>query len=221
MSATILLIGAGNMGYAMLAGWLAQDPSLRVHVVEPFAAFRDRATALGAQSVADSADLPEGIRPDLVVLAVKPQMVGQVLRACSRFQVATFVSVAAGITIAAMQGAIAAPIIRCMPNTPAAIGEGMMVLCAATDVPQAARVLTERLMASSGAVAWLEDETLMDAVTAISGIPALPELTWKPPRTKTLARSAPCTLKSSTLKNSTSTDSKSGMCARATFACLD
>lgn len=169
MSATILLIGAGNMGYAMLAGWLAQDPSLRVHVVEPFADFRDRATTLGAVGVADIAELPEAIRPDLVVLAVKPQMVGPVLRACGRYQAATFVSVAAGITLAAMQAAIAAPIIRCMPNTPAAIGEGMMVLCAASDVAQPARELAERLMASSGAVAWLEDETLMDAVTAISG----------------------------------------------------
>lgn len=173
MTKHIILIGAGNMGYAMLAGWLRQDPALVVHVVEPFAAFRDRADALGAHSVAVMSDLPQEVQADLVVLAVKPQMVAPVLGTCAPLASAktTFLSVAAGITLAAMRKALpqATPIIRCMPNTPAAIGEGMMVLCADVGVPQAARQLTETLMATSGAVAWVEDEALMDAVTAISG----------------------------------------------------
>lgn len=170
MSNTLVLIGAGNMGFAMLSGWLRQDPSLTVHVVEPFADYRARAAALGAHPVADVADLPPGLRADLAILAVKPQTVAEVLARCAPLAGAV-VSVAAGITLAAMRAALPAPlpIIRCMPNTPAAIGEGMMVLCPAPDVPAPVKALTARLMAGSGAVAWVDDEGLMDAVTAISG----------------------------------------------------
>lgn len=171
MSNSILLIGAGNMGFAMMTGWLQQDPALRLHVVEPHDAFRDRAAQAGAQAVADIAQLPEGLRVDLVIVAVKPAMVAPVLAGCGALEGAAFVSVAAGITLAQMAAALppATPLIRCMPNTPAAIGQGMMVLCAGAGVTAATRALTERLMESSGAVAWLEDEPLMDAVTAISG----------------------------------------------------
>ncbi|MDZ4394342.1 pyrroline-5-carboxylate reductase [Cypionkella sp.] len=173
MTNRIVLIGAGNMGYAMLTGWLRQDPALAVHVVEPFTGFRDRADVLGAQSVVALSDLPHGLQADLVVLAVKPQMVKAVLANCAPLASAktSFLSVAAGITLAAMRVALpqGTAIIRCMPNTPAAIGAGMMVLCADAGVPDAARQLTETLMATSGAVAWIEDEALMDAVTAISG----------------------------------------------------
>jgi pyrroline-5-carboxylate reductase len=170
MSAVLVLVGAGNMGFAMLSGWLRQDPTLAVYVVEPFAGFRDRASAIGALPVASLADLPQGLRADLVILAVKPQMVADVLADCGGLG-AAYLSVAAGITLATMQAALSvpAPIIRCMPNTPAAIGEGMMVLCPAADVPEEIKTLTAVLMATSGAVAWVSDESLMDAVTAISG----------------------------------------------------
>lgn len=173
MSHTLVLIGAGNMGFAMLSGWRKQDPALSLHVVEPFAEFRQRAADLGAQAVETLDRLPAGLRADLVVLAVKPQMVAPVLVQTGPLAAngAAFVSVAAGITLEAMQGAmpVTAPVIRCMPNTPAAIGMGMMVLCAGPAVPDATRALADRLMATSGAVSWIEDEALMDAVTAISG----------------------------------------------------
>lgn len=173
MTHTVVLIGCGNMGFAMLAGWLEHDPALKVHVVEPFEAFRDRAAAAGATAVVRIADLPRDLAPDLVVLAVKPQMIAPVLGQCADLagSGAAFVSVAAGVTIDAMAAALpqGAQIIRCMPNTPAAIGEGMMALCPAANVSDAARALTETLLSASGAVAWIEDETLMDAVTAISG----------------------------------------------------
>jgi pyrroline-5-carboxylate reductase len=171
MSDSILLIGAGNMGYAMMTGWLQRDSALRVHVVEPHDAFRDRAAQAGAQAVADIAQLPEGLRVDLVIVAVKPAMVAPVLARCGALEGAAFVSVAAGITLAQMAAALPSgtPLIRCMPNTPAAIGQGMMVLCPGAGVSAATRALAELLMASSGAIAWLEDESLMDAVTAISG----------------------------------------------------
>ncbi|ASM75510.1 pyrroline-5-carboxylate reductase (plasmid) [Pseudosulfitobacter pseudonitzschiae] len=173
MTRRIILLGAGNMGYAMLDGWLRQDPMLEVHVVEPVATLRGRADALGATTVPTLSDLPEGIQPDLVVLVVKPQMVAPILAKCGKFAGGhtTFLSVAAGITLGSMRAALpeAAPIIRCMPNTPAAIGEGMIVLCAGADVPSAARRFVQVLMASSGAVSWITDEAQMDAVTAISG----------------------------------------------------
>ncbi|MCZ4291629.1 pyrroline-5-carboxylate reductase [Hoeflea alexandrii] len=173
MSPTILLFGAGNMGFAMLRGWLTQGSEIDVHVVEPFADFRERAQSAGAHAVSSAAELAETLRPDLVVLAVKPQMVASVLTECSGLaeRQAAFLSLAAGVRLATMQAALGqpAPFIRCMPNTPAAIGEGMLVLCAAAEVPQSVRHLAETLMAVSGAVAWIDDEALMDAVTAISG----------------------------------------------------
>jgi pyrroline-5-carboxylate reductase len=173
MAHTVALVGCGNMGFAMLAGWFKADPSLEAHVVEPAEALRQRAGEAGAMAVTDIAGLPADLAPNLVVLAVKPQMVAPVLAKCGRLAEngATFVSVAAGITIPSMAAALpdGTPIIRCMPNTPASIGEGMMALCAGPGVTAEARYLAETLFSASGSVAWIEDEALMDAVTAISG----------------------------------------------------
>ena len=173
MTPTVVLIGAGNMGFAMLEGWLKRMPELTLHVVEPFEAFRQRAETAGARAVAGLSDLPTGLRAELVVVAVKPQMVATVLADCGALagRGAAFLSVAAGVRLATMRVALAAPAshIRCMPNTPAAVGEGMMVLCTDTDLPSPVRQLTEALMATSGPIAWVGDEALMDAVTAISG----------------------------------------------------
>ena len=173
MSHTVVLIGCGNMGYAMLRGWLRENPSLRASVVEPVAELRDRAAQAGAEVVADVVELAPDLSPELVVLAVKPGMITDVLSRCRSLAEtgATFVSVAAGVTMPAMAGALpdGAPIIRCMPNTPAAIGEGMFVLCRGDHAGDEACDLAEQLFNASGAVTWIEDESLMDAVTAISG----------------------------------------------------
>lgn len=173
MSHTLLLIGCGNMGFAMLRGWLREDPTLTVHVVEPADALRDRAAGVGALAVPQVADLPQGLAPEVVFVAVKPNLVEMVLAGCGDFAArgATFVSVAAGVTTAAMAHRLpgGASIVRCMPNTPAAIGEGMMVLYARVDVSDAAKTLVASLLATSGMVAWIDDEAQMDAVTAISG----------------------------------------------------
>lgn len=172
MSATVLLIGCGNMGFAMLSGWLGADPGLNAYVVEPVAPLRERAAGLGAVVAEGLDDLPD-MAPDLIVLAVKPAMIAPVLQGCGHFvdRGACIVSVAAGTTMATMLGALpdGAHVIRCMPNTPASIGEGMMVLCAGPGVEPGALKLSEQLFAASGSVAWVEDEALMDAVTAISG----------------------------------------------------
>lgn len=171
MTETVLLVGCGNMGRAMLAGWLKAIPSLKAHVVEPTDALREQAASLGAKAVAAAADLPADLKPDLVVLAVKPQVMASVLGDYAGYSSATFVSVAAGTTVATLKSGLGegAPIIRCMPNTPAAIGAGMMVCYPTPEVNEAAKTLTDTLLAASGAVAWIDDEKLMDAVTAVSG----------------------------------------------------
>ncbi len=170
---TILLIGCGNMGFAMLNGWLSADPDLDVHVVEPTEALQGRAAALGAEVVADRGELADGLSPDLAILAVKPQSMGVVVPRYADMAggPATFVSVAAGTTVGTLAAMLpgATPIIRCMPNTPAAIGVGMMVCYGNQHVTEAARALTTKLLAASGEVDWIDDEALMDAVTAVSG----------------------------------------------------
>ena len=177
MSNTVLLVGCGNMGYAMLKGWVTSDRALSVHVVEPDAALAERARAAGANAVAAPGDLPGdlpgGLRPDLVFLAVKPQAMAEVAPAYRRFAGggSCFVSIAAGTTVATLARLLPGPtpIIRCMPNTPAAIGAGMMVCCANERVDAEARELATALLATSGLVEWIENEGLMDAVTALSG----------------------------------------------------
>lgn len=173
MSSTILLVGCGNMGFAMLKGWLGKMADLTVHVVEPDKALASRARAAGAIAVADAGDLPGDLQPELVFLAVKPQVMGEVVPDHARFAggASTFVSVAAGTTIATLAHHLPGPtpIIRCMPNTPAAIGAGMMVCCANAHVADRPRNLVETLLSTSGLVDWIEEESLMDAVTAISG----------------------------------------------------
>lgn len=173
MSHTLLLIGCGNMGFAMLRGWLRDDPTLAVHVVEPADELRERAAGAGAHAVARLADLPSDLSPAIVFVAVKPNLVEPVLADCAGFvgRGATCVSVAAGVTVAAMTRRLPAgsAIVRCMPNTPAAIGDGMMVLYAGDGVTESARGLVSSLLATSGVVAWIDDEAQMDAVTAISG----------------------------------------------------
>lgn len=171
MTETVLLVGCGNMGRAMLAGWLAARPDLKAHVVEPDEALREKAAALGAAPVAKPGELPAGLAPDLVFLAVKPQVMPDVLPDYARFPGATFVSIAAGTTVATLRAGLGAgaAVIRCMPNTPAAIGAGMMVCYPTPEVGAEAKALTAALLAASGAVEWVEDEALMDAVTAVSG----------------------------------------------------
>ena len=166
----VLLVGCGNMGSAMLRGWVTAAPDLRFHVVEPNETLRATAAEIGAETYGGADGLGD-LSPALVVLAVKPQVMGEVAPDYGRFANATFASIAAGTTIASLQGWLGAgrAIVRSMPNTPAAIGRGMMVSVANDAVSEAGRSLTERLLSASGRHAWIEDEALMDAVTAISG----------------------------------------------------
>ncbi|GAB0120329.1 pyrroline-5-carboxylate reductase [Acidisoma sp. 7E03] len=173
MSGTLLLIGCGNMGFALLKGWLAAPHPPTVHVVEPDEALRARAAAAGAEAVAAREDLPQGLRCDIVVLAVKPQVMGAVLPPYAALAEggAVFLSIAAGLTLRWLESHLPAetPVLRCMPNTPAAIGAGVMALCANRYVQPAQRARARGLLATCGPVFDIADDALMDAVTAVSG----------------------------------------------------
>lgn len=163
----ILLVGCGRMGGALLSGWLARgfDPKAIV-VVEPNEPPKD---VIG---IADDKDIPSDFVPDVVMLAVKPQMMDAVLPAYARFaDHALFLSIAAGRTLASFERALGAhaAIVRSMPNTPAAVGRGISVACANRNATSLQKARAEELLSAVGEVGWVEDESLIDAVTAVSG----------------------------------------------------
>ncbi len=175
MSVKAILVGCGNMGFAMLAGWLKSGnvSASEVFVVEPNDDLRDRASGLGVMTGAGASDLPADATPRLIVLAVKPQVIRDVTAEYRRFGGGkpVFLSVAAGTPVATFSEILGAitPIVRVMPNTPAAIGKGMMVMFANSHVATGELAFLHELLATSGAVASIDDEALMDAVTAVSG----------------------------------------------------
>jgi pyrroline-5-carboxylate reductase len=160
------------MGSALLCGWLAQGLAQRYLVVEP-GRVPDTLRARPEVAILPAPDqLPRDVSPDVVVLAVKPQVMAAVLPAYRRFAAAgtLFLSIAAGQTLGCFARALgAAAVVRAMPNTPAAIGRGIAVACASAAVAAPQRALAERLLAAVGEVAWVADEALLDPVTAVSG----------------------------------------------------
>jgi pyrroline-5-carboxylate reductase len=168
----IVLIGAGKMGSAMLDGWigLGLDPS-RVAVIEPQPS--PEICALAARGLKLNPDPRTVLDPAVVVIAVKPQVAAEVVPAAAPLvgRASVVVSIMAGQRLAALERALPAgsAIVRTMPNTPAAIGRGITVAVANARVSPQQRDLAHRLMAAIGAVEWVEDEGLLDAVTAVSG----------------------------------------------------
>ena len=174
----LLLVGCGKMGGALLEGWLARGLEAgSATVVEPFAAGAEAVAAKGVQVVGDASELPAGFVPAVTVLAIKPQQLEAALpayRAMARAMAdggAVFLSIAAGKPIGFFEQELGsdAAVVRAMPNTPAAIGRGITVLCANPNVDEDRRALCGVLMAAAGEVAWVEDEALLDPVTAVSG----------------------------------------------------
>lgn len=162
----LVLLGCGKMGSAMLAGWLERGlPSSSVWVIDPKPSLWVRGTGVHI-----NAELPDA--PAVVLVAVKPQMMGDALPAIAAFGGGdtVFVSVAAGTPLAAFEAAFGAdtPIVRAMPNTPAAIGQGITAICA-NGPGQAALDAAAELLSAVGAVVRLESEAQMDAVTGVSG----------------------------------------------------
>jgi len=168
----VLLIGAGRMGGALIKGWIASKRFSAIHVVEPLPS--PAIKALAKKAIILHRALPKKLPPlTAVVLAIKPQILkgeAELLRVLGKAN-ALVLSIAAGIATPLLREKIgsAAPLVRAMPNTPGAIGRGITVLYAGSKLSAVDRALTESLMASLGETLWLEDEALMDAVTALSG----------------------------------------------------
>jgi pyrroline-5-carboxylate reductase len=168
----LLLVGCGKMGGALLTGWLARGvAAATVTVVEPrpaAGAVPDGVAVLGGLNA-----VSPKLNPAVVVLAVKPQQMAAVLTDCRRFVCpgTVFLSIAAGTTLAAYASGLGdtAAVVRAMSNTPAAVGRGMSVLCANARASAAQRKVCGALLAAVGEVAWVDDEALLDAVTALSG----------------------------------------------------
>jgi len=170
----LLLVGCGKMGGALLRGWLGGGlPTAEAVVVEPSSESRSAIAGLGVEAVADAAELAADFSPRTVVLAVKPQQMDAVIPAYRRFARpgTCFLSVAAGKTIGYFERHLGseAAVVRAMPNTPAAIGRGITVACASRAVTLEQREDATALLAAVGEVAWVEDEGLIDPVTALSG----------------------------------------------------
>lgn len=174
MPPRLVLVGCGKMGEALLGGWRASGFAAKeVVVVEPDPAKRAAASArFGVAALADADALAGNGSPEAVVLAVKPQALDGVATAYRRFAAGSvFLSVAAGRTIASLQALVGegAAVVRAMPNTPAAVGLGTTVACPGEHCSDAQRRLCERLLTAVGSFHWVDDESLLDAVTAVSG----------------------------------------------------
>jgi pyrroline-5-carboxylate reductase len=170
-SGHLVLVGAGKMGGALLEGWLrfGLDPK-HVAVVEPQPT--PPISALASQGLRLNPALRGLGDVAAVVIAVKPQTAAEAIPPLKPMIGAStvVVSIMAGRTLQFIAGALNTPcaLVRAMPNTPAAIGRGITV-AVPRDVNPAQRELADRLLRATGAVEWTDDETLMDAVTAVSG----------------------------------------------------
>ena len=163
----LVLLGCGKMGSAMLEGWLKDGlPASSVWVIDPYPS-----DWLKSTGVVINGDLPQA--PAIVLIAVKPQMMGAALPAIAAMGGGgtLFVSVAAGTSIAAYEAALgsASPIIRAMPNTPAAVGRGITAIIGNAQASAAHLDMAEGLLRAVGQVVRLDAEAQMDAVTGVSG----------------------------------------------------
>jgi pyrroline-5-carboxylate reductase len=164
----IVLCGAGKMGTALLEGWLQSGLAPdRIVVLEPHPA-----PAIAARGVRLNPHAGTLENVAAIVIAVKPQVAAETLSALAPMTgpATVVVSVMAGRTLQFLAGALphAGALVRAMPNTPAAIGRGITV-AVPLHASEATRELAYRLLLATGTVEWVADETLMDAVTAVSG----------------------------------------------------
>lgn len=170
----VAFIGGGNMARALIGGMVRGGaPAQTIHVSEPYAPNREGlASEFGVATTEDNAVAAS--KAAVWVLATKPQVlrgVCEALAPLARAQRPLVVSIAAGITSAQLDrwlgGGIA--VVRTMPNTPALLGAGVTGLYATAATSDAQRALANQLLKPAGETVWINDETLMDAVTAASG----------------------------------------------------
>jgi pyrroline-5-carboxylate reductase len=170
-SGRIVVVGAGKMGGALLEGWLrfGLDPkAVAVLELQP----APQIAALEQRGAGINPDIGTLTNIDAIVVAVKPQIAGTALPPLATMigPSTVVVSIMAGRTLRSVLSALKRPcaVVRAMPNTPAAIGRGITV-AVAQNADTAQRNLAHRLLSATGTVEWVDDEALMDAVTAVSG----------------------------------------------------
>jgi pyrroline-5-carboxylate reductase len=166
----LVLLGCGKMGTALLEGWLARGLApAAITVLEPNPT--PRLAGRAAEGLRLNAELPDD--PAVAVLAVKPQVMGEALPRLAALGDGrtVFLSIAAGTTLARLAESLGerAPIVRAMPNIPAAVGRGITALVGNARADGRAMALAETLMQAVGLTVRLDDEGQMDAVTAVSG----------------------------------------------------
>jgi pyrroline-5-carboxylate reductase len=170
LKGTIALAGAGKMGGAMLTGWLAGGLDAKnAVVIEPTPS--SEIAALAAKGIRLNPSAKNTGAVDTLVVAVKPQSFREAGTRLKTFvgPATLVVSIMAGTTIASISEVCGGAVVRAMPNTPAAIGRGITVAVAASNVSAAQRAVADALLRAIGSVEWVDDEALMDAVTAVSG----------------------------------------------------
>lgn len=159
----------------MLAGWLDSGIAANdITIVEPNAETGNQLKSdFNVHVVTEPEKIPEDVVPDVIIFAVKPQVMDLVVPAYARFSGpgTVFLSIAAGKTISYFQNLLGQDsiVVRAMPNTPAAVGRGITVLCANPGTSPRQKDLSGQLLMSVGETAWVAEEDLIDAVTALSG----------------------------------------------------
>lgn len=170
----IAIAGCGKMGSAMVRAWLSSGIASHICILDPNGLPPE---LIGDNNITYCANEPIFLGHlescDIMVIAIKPQTMNDFCAAIKTHlpRAITVLSIAAGQSIANFQSHFgqSQPIIRSMPNTPAAIGKGMSVACAAPPVNEQQKQMAHDLLAALGLVEWLDDETRLDAVTAVSG----------------------------------------------------
>ena len=170
----ILLIGCGKMGSAMALGWNKAGLIERLRIVDPTEIPENIKTISAVTHVKNIGDMSaSACAPDCVIMAVKPQMMKDICNSIKPFITAesVIISIAAGTPISLFESAFgtAQPVIRAMPNTPAAIRKGMTAAMPNSNVSPAQKAKAENLLGVSGALQWVDNEDMFHAITALSG----------------------------------------------------
>ena len=168
----LVLVGAGKMGSALLKGWLDRGLDPRAVIVLDPAPPADSGAFLDGVGIKANAASPTGVAAKVVVVAVKPQIIGDVLPGLRPLvgKDTVVLSIAAGATLKNLKAGVGdAAIVRSIPNTPAQVGRGITVAIANDKVDKAAKGLITTLLESVGAVIWVEKEGMIDSATAVSG----------------------------------------------------
>lgn len=166
----IAFIGGGNMGFALAAGVKKALPDHQIKVADPISSQRDRFESAGIETTPSNTEAVKDA--DVVILAVKPQTIDAVateLRPIIENQLV--ISIAAGTPLSKLNALLGEhlAIVRCMPNTPALVGEGITGMLANANVTAAQRSRAESILSVCGLVVWFESDDDLDKVTALSG----------------------------------------------------